>query len=297
MDMHKKREMRKNKKEDVNKSLPSTSINWYPGHMAKARRLIEEQKKIIDIVYEVIDARIPYSSKINDKNNVLKERPHILIMNKTDLSDPKETLKWVDYYTKKGYYTIPFDLSTNNVDFSRIIKLTNEIMSKQQMKRNNKGMLDKEIHAIVLGIQNVGKSTFINRFVGKSVANVGNKPGVTTKLTWLKTKSNILLLDSPGILWPKLENEEVALNLAAISAIKEDIIPIYKVAWHILNKLNEHYPEILNERYKIAKLSGNFIDDYDTIGNVMGCKISGGEIDYKRVSTNILNDIKNARIK
>ena len=298
--MYQKRRERKEKTMEENSNMGGCQknvINWYPGHMAKAKRLIEEKKNIIDVVYEVIDARIPYSSKIDEKYNILNSKPHILIMSKTDLSDPKETQEWIDYYTKKGYYTISFDLSKSNVDFANLIKLTNDIMAKQQVKRNNKGMLAKEIHAIVIGIPNVGKSTFINRFVGRSVASVGNKPGVTTKLTWLKTKSNILLLDSPGILWPKLENEEIALNLAAMSAIKEDIIPIDKVAWHILNKLNDYYPKILNERYKITKLSGNFIDDYDTIGKVMGCKITGGEIDYKRVSVNILNDIKNARIK
>jgi ribosome biogenesis GTPase A len=273
------------------------TISWYPGHMAKTKRLINEQEKIIDIVYEIVDARIPLSSKIKDNNSVLVNKPHILIMSKYDLCDKKETLKWQKYYEAKNYHVVCLDLDKSNVDFSGVINITNDIMKKRNLKRNDKGMKDKEVHAVVMGIPNVGKSTFINRFVGKTVVSVGNKPGVTTKLNWLNTKSNILLLDTPGILWPKLDNEELSFNLASFSAIKEEILPIDHIAWHILNKLNNYYPEILMERYKITKLSGDYDNDYQAIGQKMGCLLRGGEIDYKRVSTNIINDVKNARIK
>ena len=273
------------------------NINWYPGHMAKTKRLITEKADIIDVVYEVIDARIPMSSKIKDNNSVLINKPHILIMSKYDLCDKVETLKWKKYYEDKNYHVVCIDLDKSNVDFSEIINLTNDLMQYKNIKRNNKGMMDKEIHVIVMGIPNVGKSTFINRFVGKSVVSTGNKPGVTTKLNWLKTNSNILLLDTPGILWPKLESEELSLNLASFSAIKEEILPLDKVAWHILNKLNLYYPSILKDRYKIDQLSGDYEADYDIIGKKMGCLLRGGEIDYKRVSNNIINDVKNARIK
>lgn len=297
--MQQKREERKQKKlnSGENNGVNKIDINWYPGHMAKAKRLMEEQKNIIDVVYEIVDARIPFSSKIKEKNNVLDKKPHILIMSKYDLCDESETKKWIKYYEEKDYKVVTLNLDTGNVDFTKLINLTNDIMAKRQQKRNEKGMFDKEIHAVIMGIPNVGKSTFINRFVGRTVANVGNKPGVTTKLTWLKTKSNILLLDTPGILWPRLDNDNVALNLATMSAIKEEILPIDQVAWHILTMLDTYYPHILSSRYKISKLTGDFITDYDTIGNIMGCKVSGGEIDYKRVSNNILNDMKNARIK
>src|SRR5574344_2883445 len=168
-------------------------------------------------------------------------------------------------------------------------------MAKQNQKRNDKGMFNKEIHVLVCGVPNVGKSTFINRFVGKNVAVTGNKPGVTKKIVWLKTNSNILLLDTPGVLWPKFDNEEQALNLGAMSAIKEEILPLETVAYHILNKYNKYYPDILKNRYKVDKLNGDMQTDYINIGTKMGCLIKGGEIDYARVRTNILNDIKSEK--
>lgn len=267
-----------------------TNINWYPGHMAKTKRLINEQSKLIDVVYELIDARIPYSSKIKDKDNLLLNKPHILIVTKYDLCDKKETDKWLNKYAKE-YKIIKMDLSKSNVDFNELINLTNEIMVDKNQKRNDKGMKDKEIHALVCGIPNVGKSTFINRFVGKNVANVGNKPGVTKNLVWLKTKSNILLLDTPGILWPKIEENEIALNLASFSAIKEEILPLDEVSYHILNKYDKYYPQLLS-RYNLERLTDDIVNDYDTIGKKMGALIKGGEIDYTRVYTNIINDIK-----
>ena len=273
-----------------------TNINWYPGHMAKTKRLINEMSNLIDIVFELVDARIPYSSKINDKDNLLLNKPHVLILTKYDLCDKEVTDKWIEEYKKK-YKVVKLDLSNNNVNFNELINITNEIMKDINLKRNNKGMKDKEIHALVIGIPNVGKSTFINRFVGKTVATTGNKPGVTKNLVWLKTKSNILLLDTPGILWPKIDDEIVGLNLASFSAIKEEILPVDEVAWHILNMYNKYYPNILKERYKVDKLTEDFITDYDVIGHNMSALIKGGEIDYKKVSLNIINDIKKEIIK
>ena len=273
-----------------------TNINWYPGHMAKTKRLISEQSKLIDVVYELIDARIPYSSKIKDSDNVLLNKPHILIVTKYDLCDKKETDKWLDEYAK-NYKVIKLDLSKSNVDFKELISITNDLMKDKNDRRNEKGMKDKEIHALVCGVPNVGKSTFINRFVGKNVANVGNKPGVTKNLVWLKTKSNILLLDTPGILWPKIEEDEVALNLASFSAIKEEILPLDEVSYHILKKYDKYYKKILNDRYKLDCLTDDVVDDYDNLGRKMGCLIKGGEIDYTRVYTNIINDIKKEIIK
>ena len=272
-----------------------TNINWYPGHMAKTKRLINEQSKIIDVVYELIDARIPYSSKIKDKDNLLLNKPHILIVTKYDLCDKKETDKWINEYSKK-YKVIKLDLSKSNVDFKELINITNELMIDKNTKRNDKGMKEKEIHALVCGIPNVGKSTFINRFVGKNVANTGNKPGVTKSLVWLKTKSNILLLDTPGILWPKIEEDEIAFNLASFSAIKEEILPLDEVSYHILKKYDKYYPNNLL-RYNLSKLTDDVLEDYDTIGKKMGALIKGGEIDYNRVYTNIINDIKKEVIK
>ena len=272
-----------------------TNINWYPGHMAKTKRLIKEQQDLIDVVYELIDSRIPKSSKIEDKDNILLNKPRVLIFTKYDLCDKEETDKWIKYYEELGSKVVKLNLNESNVNFKELIDVTNELMKSIQEKRLNKGLKEKEIRVLVLGIPNVGKSTFINRFVGKNVANTGNKPGVTKNLVWLKTKSNILLLDTPGILWPKIESDEIALNLASMSAIKEEILPIGKVACHILEKLNIYYNDKLVERYNI-----NNIDDIEEVYNTIGKKIGAyknGEADYNRVSETIINDVKSERIK
>lgn len=298
MDMYQKRKIRaEKKKDDSPKCFPSVEINWYPGHMAKTKRLIKEKYDLIDIVYEVIDSRIPYSSKIKDIDELLKNKPRILIMTKKDLCDLKETLKWKEYYEEQGYFVLMVDL-TKNDSINELVTLTHEVMNDVQSKRKEQGMSEKQIRALVVGIPNVGKSTLINRMAGRKAAVVGNNPGVTKNLSWLKTKSNILLLDSPGILWPKLASEEVGLNLASMSAIPRDILPVDRVAVHILNKLNDFYPLFLKQRYNIEKMDNDELENiYDIIGKKMGAIVSGGEIDYDRVSRTILEDIKNERIK
>ena len=202
----------------MNNRQNQTNINWYPGHMAKTRRLIQEKFHLIDVVYELVDARIPYSSKIKDIYNLILDKPKIVIMTKKDLCDINVTMNWVKYYENLGAKVLMVDLNDPE-DFKKIIDLTKELTQSIQEKREEKRMKPKEIHALVIGIPNVGKSTLINKMVGKHVVNVGNKPGITQHLKWLKTPYNILLLDTPGILWPKLSEEKVALNLAATSSI------------------------------------------------------------------------------
>ncbi|MBQ1813038.1 MAG: ribosome biogenesis GTPase YlqF [Bacilli bacterium] len=274
-----------------------TNINWYPGHMAKTKRLISENINLIDIVYEVIDARIPYSSKIKDIDDMLKNKPRILIVTKMDLCDIEETNKFLNKYKEDGYHVIPVDLvSGKNVNM--IIDKTKEILKPLDEKRKEKGLKKRSYRALIVGIPNVGKSTLINRLVGKKATNVGNMPGVTKNLSWIRINNDIELLDSPGILWPKLDSEEVALNLAAMSAIKEEILELSDISIHILNKLDNYYNNKLKERYGIDKVNReDYLETLDSIGKRRGCLLRGGVVDYDKVYSLIIRDIKDSNIK
>lgn len=272
-------------------------INWYPGHMAKAKRLMMREYKHIDIVYELVDSRIPKSSKIANIYDIIGNKPKILIMTKKDLTDEEMALRWVKYYENLGTKVLLVDLNKEE-DIKRIIDETHTLASSIQKMREEKGLIKKDIRVLVVGIPNVGKSTLINRLIGRKVALVGNRPGITKGLVWLNTKHGITLLDTPGILWPKLEQQEVALNLASFSAIKVEVLDENEVAVHILQKLNKYYPEKLQERYQVMSnpLGLNIEDAYFTIAKNMGA-IKNGEVDYERVSLKIINDIKNENIK
>ncbi len=274
-----------------------TNINWYPGHMAKAKRLMQKEYKHIDVVYELVDSRIPKSSKIANIYDIIGNKPKILIMTKKDLADEEMALRWVKYYENLGTKTLLVDLNKEE-DILKIVSVTHELARELQEKREEKGLMKKDVRVLVVGIPNVGKSTLINKMVGRKVAEVGNRPGVTKGLVWLNTKHNIILLDTPGILWPKLEQQEVALNLASFSAIKTEILDENEVAVHILKKLNKYYPDKLRERYGVMPNPVELDIElaYEVIAKSMGA-IRGGEIDYERVSNKIINDIKGEYIK
>lgn len=283
-------------KNNNNEKLTKVGINWYPGHMAKTKRLISENINKIDVVYEVIDARMPYSSKIKDIKNYINNKPVILIMTKTDLCDMKETSKWMKYYENLGYKVLGIDLE-HNPNLKKIINATNEVMQEKIEKRIDKGMIKRKTRVLVVGIPNCGKSTLINRLAGKKVVGTGNRPGITKELSWIRVNDEVELLDTPGILWPKLDQETVALNLASLSAIKEEILPIYNVFSYIIETLYKYYPNILEERYGIKELSEDMLENMDVIGRRRGCLLKGNEIDYDKVMTIVMNDLKSGIIK
>lgn len=269
-----------------------TNINWYPGHMAKTKREISEKLNLIDIVYEVIDARMPISSKIVDVDNLIKNKPRILIMTKYDLCDKEETLKFIDFYKEKGYKVIPVNLMSG-LNVNKILDESKDILKEENEKRIAKGLKPRSIRALIIGVPNAGKSTLINRLVGRKSAGVGNKPGFTKSLSWIRINKDIELLDSPGILWPKIENQENAHILASFSSIKEEILDSDDIAVFILKKLYELYPEKLEERYGITEISDDLIQTYDLIATKRGALTKGGVADYEKVSNIIIKDLKN----
>ena len=274
------------------KSFPKTSINWYPGHMAKTKKEIKEKLNLIDVVFELIDARIPLSSKNNDINNLIKNKLRILIMTKTDLCDINITNKWKDYYEHQGYKVILVDL-INNKNISLILNITSELSNEINKKRTNKGLKPRRIRILILGIPNVGKSTLINRLVGKKATNTGNKPGITKNLEWIRINNNLELLDTPGILWPKLDNNTIALNLASMTAIKEEILNKEQIAIYIIDKMIKLYKNNLINRYKLDTIDNNYdiVDILDKIGLKIGA-IKNNETDYDKVYNTVLKDLR-----
>ena len=289
------------------KSCASTSINWYPGHMAKTMRQIEDDIKLVDIVIELLDARIPISSQNPEIAGRIKNKKKIIILNKADLADEKINQKWVLYFEKQNIPAVLID-SNSGKGIEKFIKKIEEMMQEMLEEQAKRGRVGRKIRAMILGIPNVGKSSFINRISKRTTAEVGNKPGVTKKKQWIRINDKVELLDTPGVLWPKFESEEVALNLAFTGSIKENVLQRTEVAYQLVKFLLENYRKKLCERYNFSEehieevLNQDQPENFNIyeimleIGRKRGCVVSGGEIDEEKTSKIILDEFKNGKL-
>jgi len=297
--------MKKNDSNKSEKSFSSSSINWYPGHMLKTKKQIIEDLKLIDVVIELLDARIPVSSQNPDIQRIINNKKKMVLLNKYDLADEKQTQKWISYFKQNN---IPATATDSNLGkgTKEIFKAINELMKEEMEKAALRGRTKKNIRILILGIPNVGKSSLINRLVNKKTAEVGNRPGVTKQKQWVRIGQNIELLDTPGVLWPKFEDENVALNLAYVGSIKDEILPKTEVAYQLLKYLYNNYKQEILLKYKLTEEEMSSIitnvenDETLEIMNLIakkrGAIISGGEIDYEKVAGIILNDFRTGRI-
>lgn len=280
-----------------NNNRQNMTINWYPGHMAKTKRQIKEKLSLVDIVVHVIDARIPKSSFVQDIEEFTGNKEKIILMSKYDLCDKEETNKWKDYYISLGYKVVLSDIYDKNVN-KILINEIEKSMDGINNKRKEKGLLPKKARVMIVGVSNVGKSTLINKLVSKKVAEVGNKPGVTKNISMIKINDKIDLIDTPGVLWPKIETEEEALNLASMTIIKEEVVPVDEIAIHILDKLDKYYKDKLESLFGVSNFDReNIIETYENIAKFKNIPNVSGEVDYDRVSLYVLNTLKNSTLE
>ncbi len=296
------------KKENNQEVFSKTNINWYPGHMAKTRREIIEDLKFIDIVIELLDARIPIASQNPEITKITKGKKKIILLNKCDLAEDYQNKLWIEYFKNKGIVAILTD-SNSGKGIEESIKKIEEVMQENLKSQAEKGRKGRKIRAMILGIPNVGKSSYINRISKRTTAGVGNKPGVTKQKQWIRINEKIELLDTPGVLWPKFENEEIALHLAFTGTIKQEILEKTEIAYYLVKFLIENNLKQLCERYKIEENQiKNIMEQEDKlenekvyevmleIGRKRGCIISGGSIDDEKTANIILDEFKNGKL-
>jgi len=269
-------------------------INWFPGHMVKTRREITENLKLVDAVIEIRDARIVASSKNPEIERIIGNKPRIILLNKADMAEDRVTRYWKKVLENDNTLVLEVNSLTGK-GLNAIKPTLNELLKEKLARNKERGLVNYTIRAMVVGIPNVGKSSFINRMAKNSIAKVGNRPGVTKNKQWIKTKDGIELLDTPGILWPKFE-EETSLNLAFTGAIKDEIMDIETLALKLVGRLSINYKERLLERYSLESLSEDALENMENIARKRGCILKGGEIDYKRVAVLILDEFRNARL-
>lgn len=285
------------------KSFPKVRLSWYPGHMAKTKRQIIDDLKLVDIVIELLDARIPVSSQNPEIANILQNKKRIIILNKSDLADSNETNKWIQYFKNKNITALEVN-SNEGKGTNQVTQVIEKMMSNELETQANKGRIRKTIRVMIVGIPNVGKSSFINRISKKTAMNVGNKPGVTKQKQWIRIGNQIELLDTPGVLWPKFESQEVGLNLAYTGSIKDEVIDKLEIAYNLIKYLDKNYSKNLYEKYKITdqeisnikENSQYYLELMYLIGRKRGALISGGNIDENKVANIILDDFRSGKI-
>lgn len=267
---------------------------WYPGHMTKAKRMMEENIKLIDLVIEIIDARIPLSSRNPDIDTLAKNKARIILLNKSDLADESANQAWMDYYKSKGMYCLKIN-AKENVGVRQLPSLINEACKAKIERDKAKGIQNRPIRAMIVGIPNVGKSTFINSFAGKACTKTGNKPGVTKGKQWIHINKTLELLDTPGILWPKFDDKAVGLRLAMIGSMNDQILNVEDLAFETLKYIKDNYVGFLNARYDVDE-SAETIEIMDAIGARRGCLKKSAMIDYEKLGNIIMDDYRSGRI-
>ena len=279
--------------------MPSENIQWFPGHMAKTRRMITENLKNVDIVIELLDARIPKSSRNPEIASLTAAKPTILLLNKASLADPEMTKKWCEYYTKEQTYCITTDC-VSGIGINKISATVSKILEEKLKRYEEKGMSGRRLKAMIVGIPNVGKSSLINKLCGSKKAKVENRPGVTLNKQWVSTSIGLDLMDMPGVLWPKFDDKTTGENLALTGAIKDKILDIETLAVILCNRLRRLYPDLLSQRYKLGDPSAyEELTDYELfelIGRKRGFLVSGGEINTERTATVLLDEFRSAKI-
>ena len=267
------------------------TIQWFPGHMAKARRQVTEKLKLVDIIFELIDARLPLSSRNPMIDEVIGQKTRLLILNKADMADDHQTKKWIRYFEERGHRAVAIN-SFEGKGLQLVTTAAKELLAEKWERMASRGIKPRAIRAMIVGIPNVGKSTLINRLAKKNLAKTGNMPGVTKAQQWIKVEKELELLDTPGILWPKFEDQSVGYKLALTGAIKDTITNTEDLAVYGLHFLAEHYPKRMEERYKLTEVDEELVKTFDHIGKLRRAIGNGGEVDYEKVSELIVRDIR-----
>ncbi|MCD8153560.1 MAG: ribosome biogenesis GTPase YlqF [Clostridiales bacterium] len=270
------------------------NVQWYPGHMTKARRQMQEDIKLIDLIIEITDARIPLSSRNPDIDTLGKNRQRLILLNKADLADERQNAAWLAFFREKGYFAVKLD-SRSRSAMKNVNEAIRQACQEKRERDLRRGIKNRPIHAMVVGIPNVGKSTFINTFAGRACAKTGNRPGVTKGKQWIRLNKDVELLDTPGILWPKFEDQEVGRRLAFVGSVRDDILNLEELSLELIQVLKELYPGALNQRYAISE-EGTPVELLEALARSRGCIKKGEEVDYARASSLLFDDFRAGRI-